>query len=98
MWHLTPDTWHLTCDTWHLTCDMWHMVGCEHSQKCQPPSFNTLGFMISWRLQGKGWINELMSARGDCRTALAKPSLLNSVDNLKMKVQFATRPKRYCQS
>ena len=66
---MTPDMWHET-----------HGGGVNILSKCQFPSSNVLGFMISWRLGGKGWMNEwmndLMINKGYCRTAPGTPGLL----------------------
>ena len=76
--HVTPDTWHVTRDMWHVTCDTWRRVNILSI--FQLPSSNSLGFMISWRLRGKGsvteWINELINDNAVCRTAPATMSLL----------------------
>ena len=62
-------------DTWHLTCDMWW--GVNILSKYQLPSSYGLGFTMSWRFRGKGWVSQLiMSNKGDCRTAPALLGLL----------------------
>ena len=40
-------------------------------------SSNGLGVMMFWRLGGKGWLNQSMSAEGVCITALATLGLVN---------------------
>ena len=52
---MTCDTWYVTCETGYVTCDMWW--GVNILSKCQLPSFNGLGFIMFWRLGGKGWSN-----------------------------------------
>ena len=83
MWHVTRDTWHMTCDMWHVW-HMTHIVGWTFAQ-----NFSTLALLV-WDWQcledictNKGWVNQWMnewvSDGGDCRTAPAAPSLLNSL-------------------
>ena len=63
-----------------MTHDMLHMVGGEYSLKMLLISSNGLGFMMSGRLEGKGWliewINQSISYKAICRTAPATPGLL----------------------
>ena len=77
-WHVTGDRWHLTGDRWQVTRDTWW--GVNILSKFQLPSSNGLGFMMSWRWRGKGWlsdlINESMNDEGVCRAAPATPGLL----------------------
>ena len=92
IWHVTPDSWHLTRDTWHVTPDTWHVTcdtwwGVNILSKFQLPSSNGLGFMISWRLGGKGswlneWINELIKDEAVCRTVPATPGVLIILYNI----------------
>ena len=68
-------------DMWQLTPDTWHMNILLDSQ---PPSFYSLGVMMSRWFGGKGWPNyknEILCDKGDCRTAPATPGLLITWQN-----------------
>ena len=74
--NVTCDTWHMTCDMWHVTCDKWNMSfdmlwGVNILSKFQFLSSFGLYFIISWRLGGEGWLNELYN----CRTPDSNSSL-----------------------
>ena len=80
-WHLTHDRWHMTCDIWHMTCDM--LWGVNILSKFQLPSCYGLWFIISWTLGGKGSRTDwLINDKGVCRTAPAKPGLLNTLQKI----------------
>ena len=79
LWHVTCDMWHVTCDTWHMTCEMFG--GVNILSKFQLPSSYCFWFMILWRSERKGslneWMNELIIDEAVYRTAPATPGLLN---------------------
>ena len=86
MWHVTCDMWHVTRYTWQVTGDRWHMTydmlwGVYILSKFRLPSCSVLWYMIFWRLEGKGSpthsLNEQINHEADCRTASARPGLLN---------------------
>ena len=83
--HWTHDTWCMTCDTWNVTYDMlqvtydwWWEVNIIKT--FQVPSSYGCGVKVFWRYFVKSvtlliyqWISDI----GVCRTAPAKPGLLN---------------------
>ena len=50
----------------------------NHLSKFQFPSSYGLGVKMFWRYFHKGWLSQLISDRGVCRTAPATPGLLNN--------------------
>ena len=67
----------MTHDTWHVTYDTWQVGGGEPSLKKSAPSSYSFGVNMFWRYFHKEWISKSISNIGDCRTAPARPGLLN---------------------
>ena len=70
---MTGDRWHMTHDTWHMT----HSVGWTFSQNLSSLALLVLDWQCLEDIWTKESVNESISHRGDCRTALATPGLLN---------------------
>ena len=86
---MTHDMWLVTCEKWHLTCDTWW--GVKNISTFQFPSSFILKEIVFWKYFSKGLltdrINQTMSDKHVCRTALATPGLLT-----KQNILDATPP------
>ena len=63
-----------------MTLDMWHMLGVKYYLKNLGPQLLYFGMNSVLPILNKGWLNEWMSNRGDCRKSKATTGLLKKCD------------------
>ena len=80
---MTCDMWHMTCDIFYVTCDICYMTcgGWIFSQNFRSPALAVCDYWYLKILRKRiiHWINDRISDKGVCKTALATAGLFKTI-------------------